>query len=140
MRKALLSRVSYTDSGTFGVLLGDKGIPILLTLENPWLANEPFISCIPVGLYECKPVDSPKFGLTWEVTNVHGRTNILFHRGNTEPDTSGCILVGNRFGDLNGIPAVLESGQAFRIFEKELLGAASFELAIVDVDIPSFSG
>jgi len=66
----------------------------LATLENTWLNNEPFISCIPAGSKICKRVDSPRYGNTFEVTDVEGRTHILFHWGNYEKNTLGCILLG----------------------------------------------
>ena len=66
----------------------------LFTLENPWLDNAPNISCIPVGSYVCKRVISPKYGETFEITGVDGRTHILFHEGNYPSNTMGCVLLG----------------------------------------------
>lgn len=38
----------------------------------------------------------------YEVSNVHGRTNIKIHAGNYADDTSGCLLPGNNYtGDPN---------------------------------------
>ena len=42
----------------------------LCTLENPWLDNEPYVSCIPKGNYKCHRVDSPRYGDTFQVMNV----------------------------------------------------------------------
>ena len=97
-----------------------------MTLENPWRDNLPSISCIPPGIYEvlrCRKSpeygfrDSPRFGDTYNVVNVPGRSYILFHKGNTERDTKGCILVGTYFGELAGLPAVLRSSDAFDRFK-----------------------
>ena len=72
----------------------------IYTLENPWMNNKPWISCIPAGDYALKRKHSGKFGATWELFTVDGRTDILIHAGNTEKDTSGCILVGTASGRL----------------------------------------
>lgn len=130
--KMRLARTSYTEYGTWGILHDKDDIPFCVTLENPWIDNVPRVSCIPVGLYECQRVDSPKFGDTFEVMNVHGRTHILFHKGNTEFDTLGCIMVGSRFGQLSDVPAILESNPAFNLFKAMQAGQDTFELAIVE--------
>jgi len=95
----------------------EQGEPFLVTLENPWRFNQPSISCIPVGTYIVKPYDSDKHHNSWIVTDVYGRTYILFHSGNVEKDTAGCILPGLAFGELDGQPAVLHSAQAMKVLE-----------------------
>ena len=82
------------------------------TLENPWKNNGPCVSCIPEGEYTCRPHNGTKYRDTWEVKDVEGRSAILFHAGNTEPDTKGCILPGSFIGNLGGERAVLSSRQA----------------------------
>lgn len=94
-----LVRVTTGTDGTFGVLIKD-GVPLCVTLELPWRDNERSISCIPEGQYEIFPVNSPRFGRTFQVAAVPGRSNILFHAGNTIDDTSGCILLGQSYGAL----------------------------------------
>lgn len=110
-----LIRVSMLESGTFGVLL-DEELPFCLTIERPWLMNERNISCIPAGDYVCRRVNSPKFGNTFEVTDVPGRSEILFHKGNVVDDTHGCIVLGEQYELLSGKPAVVASGKAFEEF------------------------
>ena len=110
-----LIRVSYAKYGTFGVLL-DRNIPFCVTLERPWLENRRNVSCIPSGTYTCERTLSPKFGETFKVLNVPGRSHILFHKGNLSDDTHGCILVGEYFDALRGKPAILASGKAFAEF------------------------
>lgn len=135
-----LARVSYTVYGTFGVLLRETrgfaeeriNLPFCVTLENPWIDNLPNVSCIPLGLYLCKRIDSPKFGDSFEVTGVEGRTHIIFHKGNMELDTKGCILLGRAFGKLSNTPAILESNKAVFDFMAKLEGKNEFELAITD--------
>ncbi len=127
-----LKRIAQDEEGTFGVLL-DDGAPFALTAENPWAGNRPEVSCIPRGRYTCRRMRSPRFGETFEVASVPGRTHILFHRGNTPEDTRGCILVGNRFGILKGNVAVLSSREAFKGLMQRLKGKEKFNLLIEEV-------
>ena len=130
MKTLKLVRVSYSDDAAFGVLIDDK-IPFCLTLERPWLDNQTNISCIPAGTYLCKRVDSPRFGDTFEVTNVPGRTHILFHKGNIADDTHGCIIAGEEFGHPTlGEEALKSSGHAYKEFMSKLEGVNQFALII----------
>lgn len=104
-----LTRTSYTPQGTFGVLHDAKGYPLCLTLEEPWKDNQQKISCIPVGVYRCVTHNGSKFKNVWRLENVKDREAVLIHAGNTLDDTEGCILVGARFGMVNGKRAVLDS-------------------------------
>lgn len=125
----ILNRVSFSEKCTMGVLLGSSGLPICLTLENPWLDNEPCVSCIPDGDYTCEIVTSPKYGKVYGVKDVDNRTHILFHAGNTEKDTKGCILLGRSYGVLSGEPAVLSSRNALTDFHT-LMDGKPFDLQI----------
>ena len=91
-----LKRIASRDDGTFGVLLAE-GAPFAVTLERPWRDNRRGESCIPAGDYLCTRVNSPKFGMTWQVRDVPNRSEILFHSGNVFGDSHGCILVAERF-------------------------------------------
>lgn len=125
----LLSRIATNDNGTFGVLLWNYQ-PFALSLEDPWRNNKRGMSCIPAGTYSCKRVNSPKFGDTFEVTDVQSRTHILFHKGNTHEDTEGCILIGEEFGVLTGEPALLASRKGFAEFQSLTSNMESFILGI----------
>ena len=127
-----LVRVSMCLTATYGVLLQGE-IPFAVTLERPWLDNKPNESCIPAGKYECRMVESPKFGKTFEVTNVPGRSAILFHKGNIADDSHGCILVGESFNPVLGKPGITQSGQGFAEFLSMLRMTDRFPLEIVEV-------
>lgn len=114
--KADLLRIEQTDAGTIGVLRID-GIAFCATLELPDRENKSNESCIPEGDYFCGRVQSPKYGATYGVLDVPGRSHILFHAGNTIQDTKGCILLGESFGKLGESRAVLNSGRTFRLFK-----------------------
>jgi len=94
----LIIRDTFTKESTIGRLF-INGESFCDTLENPWIDNQRNISCIPQGQYKVR-LRYPRESATREylhllVQDVPNRDWILFHRGNTAKDTSGCILVGN---------------------------------------------
>ena len=127
--KMTLVRVARGPEATLGVLsIEDR--PRMVTLERPWLDNAKEISCIPAGDYKVKPVQSPRFGATWEVLNVPNRSNILFHKGNTADDSKGCILVGLQYGTETGSPVIAQSGTAFSVLHRFLEGHSEIDFTI----------
>ncbi len=124
--KFQLLRTYMNKEVTLGVILL-KHKPFLFTLELPWKGNEKNISCIPDGDYKCQRYISRKFGETFIVKNVFGRSGILFHAGNTVKDTEGCFLVGESAGSDY---SVLESRRAMGRLMKELEGVDNFDLKI----------
>lgn len=126
--KIKLTRVSHRADGEFGII-ELAGMPICLTLERPWLQNEKMKSCIPAGSYLCRRVLSPKFGDTFEVTNVPSRTNILFHGGNIVDDSLGCIMLGEQFNIWkDGRCSITSSRVAVAEFMQALKLVDSFDL------------
>ena len=128
-----LVRVEESSSGVFGVLLAE-GKAFCLTLEPPDLGNEPNVSCIPPGRYACRRVKSPRFGETFEVAGVPGRSHILFHAGNLASDTKGCILTGRRYGWVS-MPTdtgrgLLDSRAAFQDLMDRLHGEEECHLVV----------
>lgn len=142
MREFALVRVTPLryDQPTYGVLR-DGLEPFALTLELPWADNEPNHSCIFAGIYTCKRVWSPKFGNTFEITGVDGRKHVLLHWGSFAADTEGCVLVGERFHDLNadGVQDLAiskrEQGAGFLEFLLRTDGLNEFRLHIVDARV-----
>jgi hypothetical protein len=132
MKQFDLKRIAKINDGTFGVLL-DEEVPFCLTVERPWLNNEVGKSCIPADIYICRRVLSPNFGWTFLVTNVRGRSEILFHKGNIMDDSHGCIILGEQYEPLGGRSAVLASGKAFDEFMSRLKGLDEFRLTITEV-------
>lgn len=126
-----LVRVGKSQRGTFGVLRFMQ-VPFALTLEPPWRNNEQNVSCIPPGRYNCQAIKSPKFGFTYEIMNVPGRTHVLFHKGNDTDATRGCILVAEEFGGTFDDPTVRSSTHGFMEFIVLVSGHPTFELDIVD--------
>ena len=97
MINLLLIRDTFSKNSVIGELFLN-GERICDTLENPWQDNQRNISCIPEGVYDVR-LRLPRESGTRDyihllVKEVPDRDWILFHRGNTTKDTSGCILVG----------------------------------------------
>lgn len=126
-----ITRLEEGEAGTFGVLRINKQL-LCLTLEPPDRENRANISSIPAQQYHCKRVRSRRFGETFQVEDVPGRTAILFHPGNAVEETKGCFLLGRHVGTLRGDRAVLSSGQAFGEFLAALKGHDSFHLTVTE--------
>ena len=130
-----LFRVYTGVDKTLGVLVDLKGVPYAVTLEPPLIMSDdgyhtqPNISCIPIGHYRCKRIDSPKFGDTFEITNVPGRSHILLHRGNRETDTLGCVLVAESFSQMG----IGSSRAGFKEFMDMMGEDTVFNLTIKEV-------
>lgn len=106
--KAVLVRIRQlsNDKQTCGrfILMNDNGDVVMhcASLELPWANNLPGVSCIPNGTYYATKTNSPKFGPgTFELMAVHGRGYIRIHPGNFTRDIEGCILLGERFSDID---------------------------------------
>lgn len=132
-----LVRVSVAPEGAFSVLLID-GVPAgPVCLERTYSVAEstprgPQFVKIPPGIYDCRRTVFYRGGYdTYEVTGVVGHSRLLFHRGNAELDSDGCILVGRRFGFLGGTrAAVLESVEGFHDFMRLTWGRPAFALRV----------
>jgi hypothetical protein len=102
--KATLQRTTSSDQGTFGVLV--FGSTRVHTVELPWRDNRVQRSCIPVGIYRCRLVTSPKFGRVYHVQDVPGRSAVLIHAANFAGDVDlgwatqlhGCIAPCEKLG------------------------------------------
>ncbi len=118
--------------GTFGALRIDEKV-FCVTLELPYRDNEKYISCIPTGEYKCKKITTEKHGTTFIVIGVPNRTAILFHKGNTVDDVNGCIILAQYWGKLLGDRAVLNSGNTFNAFMREMHLVDEFDLKIIKI-------
>lgn len=127
-----ITRIASRADGSFSTL-AINNLPIAVTVERPWLNNQKSVSCIPAGTYLAKRVLSPKFGDTFEITEVPGREHILFHKGNIMEESHGCIILGEYFHTWNsGQCSVASSGDAFAEFMQRLTGINQFTVEIVN--------
>ena len=128
MNDLTITRFARAPFGVFGSM--DVDGATLYTVEKPWLNNQPSISCIPTGIYRCKPRWYYRGGYdAIEITDVPDRTHILFHKGNRPSDFAGCIGVTSYLGCLNGDWAGLNSAAAFERLMDEL-GDKEFDVEI----------
>ncbi len=104
---------------TIGKLYLD-GELICHTMERPWLHNRTYVSCIPTGVYDVQIVSSPKFGVTYQVLDVTGRTHILFHKANRPSELEGCIAPVSSYGILGEEWAGMQSAIAYEKLMKAL--------------------
>lgn len=137
IKHVIINRGPNKDEGTLGKLKTSTGFSCY-TLELPDRNNEPYFSCIPVGVYTCEIIDTPDHGRVYEVKDVDGRTVILFHWGNWAgdvkkgyiSDSEGCILVGNDFSTVRQL-MVLNSKTTYGRF-MDTMNEEPFKLFIVE--------
>lgn len=115
-----IKRHASTEQGTLGELLID-GVFFCYTMELPWKDNESDVSCIPDGKYQVTWRFSESHGRNlYHVEGVSGRSGVEIHPGNTDHDSLGCILLGDKLGELYGQEAVLNSVIAVTMFEHKM--------------------
>lgn len=89
-----LNRILKKEEGIFSELRDEKGVLIAFTLEHSY-SLEPKIYN---GTFKCmrgthQLHDGVPF-VTFEIMGVEGHSNLLFHAGNFNHDSEGCILLG----------------------------------------------
>lgn len=132
----LLRTIAYRPDGVFSELYNGADL-FCSTLEHAYQNEVAWIPKIPRGAtYTCKRgmhnLVTYNKGLpfeTFEVTGVAGHTGILFHPGNFNRDSSGCILVGKELKQ--GVEWwITHSKDQFASFMKTLEGIDEFSLRV----------
>lgn len=103
-----LTRQDNNQNGIFSVLSDSSGNIISHTLEHSYTGEDgsSYIPKIPDGTYTCVRGPHRLNGMTddfitFEITGVSGHSNLLFHWGNYNRDSEGCVLLGeSRVGDM----------------------------------------
>lgn len=130
-----LKRTDFRKDGVFGQLFReDTGQQIAVTLEHAYRNDDDsYISKLPNGVYECvrgshRLHNMRQPFITFEVEDVRGHDNILFHVGNFNDDSEGCVLVGHGYG---GDPRMIyESRRTFSTFMNLQYGIDKFTLLV----------
>ena len=123
----LLVRDKGCASGIFGKIYAVDDGHFCVTLEHSYDG----LAKIPSGVYTCKrgchtlPGRSAGF-ITFEVMGVIGHAGILFHWGNYNRDSSGCILIGEDHVD----DMITNSRKTFRKLMLAQEGIDEFKLTV----------
>lgn len=145
--KLSLSRVYYYEDGVFSNLHAEDSTLVCVTLEHAYPNGDPtfpyaWAPKVPPGTYRCargthQLLHGDPFE-TFEVTGVAGHSGILFHRGNWNEDSEGCLLVGDY---LSSAPNPKEGGKvcdlvtntpaAFARFMRLMEGVDYFDLEVL---------
>ncbi len=127
-----LTRTDFTKYGVFGLLISEDQSDVYCTLEHAYPQTDgTFLSKIPNGQYICKRGIHRLEGMTsdfetFEIQGIPYHSNILFHVGNINSDSSGCVLLA-----LSRIETeILHSKDAFVKFMDSLVGINSFTLTV----------
>lgn len=127
-----VKRKWFTDQSTIGELYFDNSTErICFTLEDRLrdakIQNE---TCIPAGKYEVVLSFSNRFKkLLPLLVNVPNYEGVRIHSGNTNADTSACILVGLE----KGSDVVFYSRRAFTILFEKIRTAMEFGKLFIEI-------
>jgi len=115
-----LKRNMFNDNNTIGELYGINNEFLCYTLENKVRAVKiPKITAIPYGIYKLVFTYSKRFEKEMiQLLNVPNFEGVRIHSGNTEKDTDGCILVGNKVLNKQNNYSIYESKIAVEKIEK----------------------
>ncbi len=131
----LLTRTSYESSGIYSILKRvDTLNPIAVTLEHAYPAGTgpiTYIAKLPPGEYVCQRGLHLLKGMsvpfeTFEIMDVPGHSDILFHVGNTNDDSEGCVLLGSS----RSHNMIVESRITFNAFMQLQAGLDVFNLVV----------
>ncbi len=116
-----LIRFKKDGFGIFSRLYDDAHRQVAVCLEHAYPGPNlgEFFAKIPDGIYRCvRGMHMLKSGPieTFEVTGIEGHAGILFHPGNFNDDSEGCILMGKSFMTTNKVEMITQSRLAFESF------------------------
>lgn len=138
MKILTIRRNLFLPEGVPGIIFAENEMPFAVTLEHYKLY-------IPKGEYTCVKSWYTGGGYwTYEITGVHGRTRILFHKGNlaydlketvkNDADTAGCVLIGEKFDPVKGGMGIVESAVGFAQFLDKVKGLETFKLLVQEAN------
>lgn len=127
--KFTLKRKEFRADGIFSELSDESGKVIAHTLEHSY-SNKPKVKD---GEYECvrgqhKLHSGPLE--TFEIMGVKGHYGILFHVGNYNKDSDGCVLLGSKVLITKNDHMVINSKDTFKKFMEMLKGVNKFQLVV----------
>jgi hypothetical protein len=132
MTRLELKTVAVRPDGCYSVLLWD-GRPFAVSVERTFDQGEARHGksvVIPNGRLRCTPDFYNRGGYATYQIHVEGHTDVLFHKGNLETHSLGCVIVGESFGQLSGKTAVLDSKGGFEEFIRLTGGVPEFYMEV----------
>ena len=133
--KKILQRTGYLLDGITGRLLDSDGDQIAVSLERSY-AGVPKLKS---GTYTCVRGPHRLHGMvsdfeTFEVLGVEGHKGILFHWGNWNKDSEGCILLGRVAMSSPKGQMITSSRDTFARFMLDLDNIDTFTLIVEDAE------
>lgn len=132
MRKLRLIRREFREDGVFSELKDEKGNILAQCLEHSYSGKPK----LPFGKFMCRrgihKLHDLKPFETFEITGVRGHSGILFHIGNWNADSDGCVLLGGGIAASKKGQMITASRQTFHDFMDILADIDSFELLVGD--------
>lgn len=133
-----LHNTLFRDDGIFGSLKDESNNEIAVTLQHAYdsgLGDGTYVPKVSPGTYICvKGSHRLEHMLThfttFEITGVKGHTNILFHVGNYNRDSDGCVLLGEYTMDSGKERIVTHSRVTFDRFMNLLKDLNQFTLIV----------
>lgn len=133
-----LKRYAANHDGVLGKLFLENGHEFCFTLEHSYdsgLGNGSYTPKVPVGAYKCirsqhRLHSSTASFETFEVKGVPEHKGILFHTGNWNDDSDGCILLGNNITTTPDAHMITNSRATFKKFMELLTGFNEFTLVV----------
>jgi hypothetical protein len=133
-----VTRNKFSKDGIFGEMT-DKNGHLCVTLEHAYQdAKGNWVPKIPQGTFTCVNGphtlhSHPQEFWTYEIAGVAGHSNLLFHWGNFNKDSEGCVLLGQKIVEhpTEG-PMITNSRETFAMFIQLMAGLKTFEATFVN--------
>lgn len=135
----ILTRTDFRDDGIYGEITDEAGKHICVSLEHAYdsgAGDGSYAPKVPPGTYLCQQGEHQLAHMsypfvTFEVTGVPNHKNILFHVGNYNDDSEGCVLVGTAVRPVgDGTWMISASKNAFNAFMQLQDGTNQFTLTV----------
>lgn len=124
--RLVLHTVAVREDGCFSVLLWDKR-PVAVSVERTFDGLRTVVRG-PRHLCNRSFYNKGGYG-TFEII-VPGHERVLFHKGNKETDSLGCICVAESFSFVDGVTSVADSRGGFAEFMNLTEGLTSFFMEV----------
>lgn len=135
----ILTRKDRRPDGIFSELRNQTGELLAVTLEHaypsPFPEGSGWAPKIPNGTYTCRRGQHRLHGMTedfstFEITGVAGHQNLLFHWGNYNKDSEGCVLVGKALAQAGASEMITNSRATFAELMELQAGLEHFTLTV----------